>query len=95
MLSPLSLLVLDDPVDAGDHLGDVGLAGGAGDLDADDPAVGGDTADHVAVVAGDDAGEVGAVAVRVEPGEIVEATLVGEVGTVEDLARLVEAVRRG
>ena len=93
-VEPVVVPVLDDPVDAGDHLGDVGLARCAGDLDVDDPAVRGDAADHVAVVTGDDAGEVGAVAVGVEPGEIVEAAFVREVGPVDDLAGLVEPVDR-
>ena len=50
--------------------------------------------DHVAVVTVDDAGEMGAVTVRVEVGEVVEAALVGEVGAVEDLAGLIETAHR-
>ena len=85
------VLVLDDPVDGGDDLLDVGDAVGSGDLHAHDAAVRCDAADLVAVVAGDDACEVRAVAEGVEVDEVRHPGFSGEVGSVHDLAGLVEA----
>ena len=79
---PVVVLVLDDPVDGSNDLGDVHGAVVTRDLDVDDAGVGGD-ADELAVpgvgprigdpgvLAGDDAGHVGAVAVGVEVAEVV------------------------
>ena len=67
--------VLDDPVEGGDDLGDVGAAVAGADLHVEQLGVRRDAGEHrsvgllgvvVVVLAGDDAGHVGAVAVSVE-----------------------------
>jgi hypothetical protein len=64
---PVVVRVLGHPVDARDHLRDVGGTGGRTDLDAHQASLGGDALVAVrgAVVAGDDPGERGAMAVAV------------------------------
>ena len=94
-VEPVVVAVLDDPVDPGDHLGDAGLTARTGNLDAHDPAVRCDARYLVAVVAGDDPGQVRAVPVCVEIGKVREATFVRQVWPVDDLARLIEPVHRG
>ena len=98
-------LVLDDPVDRGDHLADVHAAVGDADLEADDPGIGGDAAEargrrvrvrrrERRVLAGDDAGHERPVAVRVEVPEGRVLRLEREVRAVDDLARRGEALDR-
>ena len=73
MLRPLSLRCSTTQSIAAITCAMFGLAGRAGDLDAHQSALGRDAGHHVAVVTVDDAGEVGAVTVGVEVGEVVDA----------------------
>ncbi|GAB3868624.1 hypothetical protein GCM10027610_126180 [Dactylosporangium cerinum] len=80
--------MLDDPVDAGDHLRDVHGAAGRADLDRGQLRLGGDAAEAGGgVVADDDAGEMRAVAERVEVAQVGRLGLEREVRAVDDLRR--------
>ena len=97
--------VLDRPLDAGDHLGDVAVALGVGHLDAHDPRVRGHAHEVLAVprvgagrrggvAAADDPGHVGAVAEAVEAAEVRVERVQREVGPDDHLPRSGEAVDR-
>ncbi len=78
--------VIDHPVDAGDQVRREHRAIAAGHLDRHDARIGGDAAESgVAVVAGDDAGEVGAVSEGVDARRRGIGCLGGEVDGDDDL----------
>jgi hypothetical protein len=98
--------VLDDPIDGGDHLGDIGAAVCRADLDADDPGIGGDAPigrgrsvrvgnGELRIVPGDESGHERPVAERVEVPEVRCLRLDREVRPVENLAGRCEALDRG
>ena len=99
------VLVLNHPVDAGDHLRHVAGAGHVADLDRDQAGIRGDTqeargvsgigtGDGGLVTAGDDARHVGAVAVAVQVGEIPRLGVEGDVRAIDHLARRGQALHR-
>ncbi len=95
MSRPGDALVAPQPVDREQHLGEAGRAVGAGHLDADHAGAGGDAlVAGERIVAGDHAGDVGAVAEGVEPGERADALLEGEVRPAEDRPGLREVADR-
>ena len=100
------ILVLDDPVDRRNDLGDIGAAVRRRHLQAYDAGVGRDTAvgggrsirigsGQRAVVSGDKAGHERAVSEGVEILKIRGLRFERQVGSVDDLARRVQAGNRG
>ena len=96
MLRPRIVAVLHGPVDGGDHLRHINGAVGRANLDVDDVRSRGDAAEATprTVVAGDDAGHVRAVPVRIEVTQGLGLGVEGKIGAVDDLARPVESGNR-
>ena len=89
--------MLHHPVDASDDLRDVDGAGAAADLDADDPRVRRHTLEAAggAVIAGDDAGDRGAVPEVVDVSRVRVLGVEGQVGSEDHLVGAVETGDRG
>ena len=90
------VLVVDDPVDRGDHLGDIDASIGGSDLETDDASVRSDSSVHpggcirvrllqVRVFAGDQAGDECAMTIGVEVGQVWSLRFERQVGTVDNL----------
>ena len=95
-IEPVGVPVVADPLERVEHLREARLAVGAGDLEADDTRARGHAGEAgERVAAGDQAGQVGAVAERVELGEPRVAPLGREVGSVHDPAGLRRGRRPG
>ena len=104
-IEPVVGLVLDDPVDRGDDLGDVRPSVGNTDLEAHDARIGRDAEEvgrvgrvgpwlGVAAASGDDPGHERAVTVGVEVGQVWRLGLERKVRTVDDLVGGAQALHR-